>query len=89
MGIGTAKEGGGTVIETIGLRRDSEDSEETEFEADDQGDDLEEDQGTDDLGSSENSPSKERRSRSTRSKPLMSLRLPSSKRRMRRMSLKR
>ena len=45
MGIGTAKEGGGAVIETIGLR-DSEDSEETEFEADDQGDDLEgEDQG--------------------------------------------
>ena len=60
MGIGTAKEGGGAVIETIGLRRDSEDSEEAEFEADDQGDDLEgEDLGTDDLGSSENSPSKE------------------------------
>ena len=58
-GIGTAKEGGGAVIETIGLRRDSEDSG-RQNEADDQGDDLEgEDQGTDDLGSSENSPSKE------------------------------
>ena len=60
MGIGTAKEGGGAVIETIGLRRDSEETEETEFEADDRGDDLEEEgQGTDDLGSSENSPSEE------------------------------